>query len=153
MGWQWLFFSFAGRINRAKYWLAVLIYVVAMVTMTFAVTMGMGLGWIGRIGGIVVGLVALIVYIALIVSSLAVGAKRLHDRDRSGWWLLVFYVLPNVLSVILNEISTASGAPEIVGFFGLIPLGIWIWAFVELGCLAGTNGPNKYGPDPLGQKL
>ena len=36
--------------------------------------------------------VALIAYIPLIVSGLAVGIKRLHDRDKSGWWLLLFYL-------------------------------------------------------------
>jgi uncharacterized membrane protein YhaH (DUF805 family) len=33
--------------------------------------------------------------------------------------------------------------------FSLASLAISIWAFVELGCLRGTAGPNKYGPDPL----
>jgi uncharacterized membrane protein YhaH (DUF805 family) len=149
MHWQWLLFGFEGRINRAKYWLAVLIYVVGMVVIAFALAVGLNLGWSGGIGGVAIGLIIVIFYITLIVSGIAVGAKRLHDRGRSGLWLLVFYLLPSVLSVIADEIGAASGSQEISDLFGLIPLGIWIWAFVELGCLPGTAGPNKYGPDPL----
>jgi uncharacterized membrane protein YhaH (DUF805 family) len=153
MRWQWLFFSFQGRINRAKYWLAVLIYVAGMVFIAFVLAEGLNLGWSGGTGGLVVGLTIFILYFVLVVSGLAVGAKRLHDRGRSGWWLLVFYLLPSVLSVISDAIGGASGSQAIGGLFSLIPFGIWIWAFVELGCLPGTAGPNKYGPNPLEQKL
>src|ERR1035438_8242932 len=51
--------------------------------------------------------------------SLAVTVKPFHDRDKSGWWV----------------------------FISMIPLLGWIWTFVELGLLRGTNGPNRYGPD------
>jgi uncharacterized membrane protein YhaH (DUF805 family) len=153
MGWQWLFFSFQGRINRAKYWLAVLIYVAGMVFIASVLAEGLNLGWSGGSGGLVVGLTIFILYFVLVVSGLAVGAKRLHDRGRSGWWLFVFYFLPSLLSVISDAIGGASGSQAIGGLFGLIPIGIWIWAFVELACLPGTAGPNKYGPNPLEQKL
>jgi hypothetical protein len=39
-----------------------------------------------------------ILYIPLIWIGLAIGAKRLHDRDKSAWWLLVFYAAPGILS-------------------------------------------------------
>ncbi|MFL6831331.1 MAG: DUF805 domain-containing protein [Xanthobacteraceae bacterium] len=86
-----------------------------------------------------------ILYIPLIWIGLAIGAKRLHDRDKSAWWLLVFYAAPGIL-------STAGNRLEDVGFIILhvISFAISVWAFVELGCLRGTPGPNRYGPDPLG---
>ena len=34
-------------------------------------------------------------------------------------------------------------------FLGLAAFAVGVWAFVELGCLRGTIGPNRYGPDPL----
>jgi uncharacterized membrane protein YhaH (DUF805 family) len=71
-----------------------------------------------------------------------VGIKRLHDRDKSGWWLLVFYVLPGVLNTIGE--SLAAG-----WIFSLASFAVSIWALVELGFLRGTAGPNRYGPDPL----
>ena len=42
--------------------------------------------------------IILLLYIPLIWIGLALGAKRLHDRDKSAWWLLVFYALPTILS-------------------------------------------------------
>jgi uncharacterized membrane protein YhaH (DUF805 family) len=45
--------------------------------------------------------------------------RRLHDLDRTGWWLLIVFTI-----------------------IGVIVLLIW-------DCIKGTNGPNRYGPDPL----
>ena len=56
-----------------------------------------------------------------LVPSLAMNLKRCHDRGRSGWFILV----------------------------NLIPIAGGIWYFIEIACLRGTVGPNKYGPDPL----
>ncbi|MEJ8570898.1 DUF805 domain-containing protein [Microbaculum marinum] len=62
-----------------------------------------------------------IVSLILIYPSLAVATKRWHDRDKSGWWTLII----------------------------LIPVVGIIWYIVVLGFLRGTDGPNRYGPDPL----
>jgi uncharacterized membrane protein YhaH (DUF805 family) len=78
--------------------------------------------------------------------GLAVVTKRLHDRDKSAWWLILFYFAPP----ILQGIGRRSGAAGFVLI--LIGLGIGIWAFVEIGCLRGTAGLNSYGPDPLPPK-
>lgn len=63
----------------------------------------------------------LLLYIPLIYVSIAIQCKRWHDRGKSGWWILI----------------------------NLIPYIGGIWAFVEVGCLRGTVGPNQFGPDPL----
>src|SRR5262245_40233143 len=39
------------------------------------------------------------------VSGLAIGAKRLHDRDRSGWWILLFYAVPAALWIIAGKMN------------------------------------------------
>jgi uncharacterized membrane protein YhaH (DUF805 family) len=54
--------------------------------------------------------------------SLAMYTKRWHDRDKSGWWTLII----------------------------LVPIIGSIWLLVELGFLRGTDGPNRFGDDPLG---
>jgi uncharacterized membrane protein YhaH (DUF805 family) len=76
------------------------------------------------------------------ISGVAVGTKRLHDRDKSGWWLVLFYPVPPML----NGLGKMTGVPLI---FGLASLAVSIWALVELGFLRGTSGPNEYGSDPL----
>jgi uncharacterized membrane protein YhaH (DUF805 family) len=130
-----LLFSFNGRINRAKYWIAFLIWMIA-----WCVALGVMFG--SSLFYLAIGLMVVIGILAL-VSGIAVGIKRLHDRDKSGWWLLVFYLLP----AILQQVGPHAGP---IGFvFSIAGFAISVWMIVELGCLRGTIGPNKYGPDPL----
>jgi uncharacterized membrane protein YhaH (DUF805 family) len=147
-----LLFGYQGRINRAKYWTAVLIYFgigILMVAVGF-IMFGNSLLSIGEDAdeGVVAGLVSkgigfllilLVVYIPVVISGIFVGIKRLHDRDKSGWWLLVFYLLPAVLG----------GLADTSFIFSLASFAVSIWGLVELGFLRGTVGPNQYGPDPL----
>jgi uncharacterized membrane protein YhaH (DUF805 family) len=151
MDWTTLLFSFNGRINRAKYWLAVLIYMV--VWTAFFVIIFVWLGglnvdnlWSFAGKGLLIWLVGLILLILGTWSGFAVGVKRLHDRDKSGWWILLFWLGPSMLG------GGQTMTPDLGGGFilSLAATAIAIWAFVELGCLPGTPGPNQYGPDPLG---
>jgi uncharacterized membrane protein YhaH (DUF805 family) len=143
-----LFMSFSGRINRAKFWLGVVILTVINFVISFAVALLMGNSTVGTI---ITGIIGILIFIA----SLAVGAKRCHDRAKSGWLLLLFYVVPGILMVIAAVMglygavggSTSSGL--VAAVLGIAAFAICIWAFVELGCLRGTIGPNQYGPDPL----
>jgi uncharacterized membrane protein YhaH (DUF805 family) len=151
MDWTTLLFSFNGRINRGKYWLAVLIYMVVWTVFIAAIFM-----WIGKLnldnlfsiagGALLFWLIGFILFIAGAWSGFAVGVKRLHDRDKSGWWILLFWLGPGILG------GWPSAAPDLGGglILSLAATAIAIWAFVELGCLPGTPGPNQYGPDPLG---
>jgi len=153
-------FSFRGRINRAKYWLAAVFWVVVDVIVfgVLAVMLGNRLLALGSEPsgadivrailsfGLGVVLVCLIVLVPMFVSWLAVGIKRLHDRDQSGWWIVLFYFGPAVASGLAQ--NSDSGGVALV--LGLVSLGISIWAIVVLGFLRGTRGPNQYGPDPLG---
>ena len=151
-----LLFTFTGRINRAKYWLALVIYLaITVVLIAIGLIMfGNSLLAIGdeETDELVVGLlsrgigftlIVLVVYIPMVISGFMVGIKRLHDRDKSGWWLLVFYVLPGVLSTIGDSLATGGL------IFAVASFAVSIWALVELGLLRGTGGPNRYGPDPL----
>lgn len=94
-----------------------------------------GIGTVNRIDVefLVVNLACLL---PLVVSLTAVGIKRLHDRDKSGWWLLPMYLVPVVFYVSPVMTMVAGWA-------------VLIWPVVEFGFLRGTRGSNKYGPDPL----
>jgi uncharacterized membrane protein YhaH (DUF805 family) len=137
-----LLFSFQGRLNRKPYWMTVIATMVAIIVLLlFALILIREHRF--EFAGLTLVLLV-ILYIPLIWIGLAIGAKRLHDRDKSAWWLLVFYAAPGIL-------SSAGNRMEDVGFIILhiISFAISVWAFVELGCLRGTAGPNRYGPDPL----
>lgn len=114
MDWAYLFTSFDGRINRQPFWVATLVLWVASMVVSIVAGMIFGAGLLGS-------LIQFAVALAVLVPSLAVAAKRWHDRDKSGWWSLILFV-------------------PFLGF---------VWYVVELGFLPGTPGPNRFGPDPL----
>jgi uncharacterized membrane protein YhaH (DUF805 family) len=133
-----VWFGFSGRLNRAKLWLVGLINCAIIVAgAIFAYLTDSNIAWAGFA----------LVYLALAISGLAITIKRLHDRDKSGWWALLFLVAPSVISGIGAASGQIGGAVT-----GLVSFGISIWALVELGCLRGTVGPNQFGPDPLAGK-
>ena len=134
-----LLFSFEGRINRGKFWLAVLAYVIISIVLALLLIIPI-LGW----------LLAGVGYIGMIVSGIFVAIKRLHDRNKPGWWVAIFYVIPMLLSGVSAYMTYEAGEQTSVAMLiSLIGLAISLWAFVELGCLRGTVGPNQYGPDPI----
>jgi uncharacterized membrane protein YhaH (DUF805 family) len=147
MDWGKLLFSFQGRINRAKYWLAILLYVLVSILAGI-------IGYASDSEGLATTLSSAVSLVTFI-SGILVGIKRLHDRDKSGWWLMLFYIAPGVLlgigavTTLLGFADESAGAGMTGLVFSLAGLAIVIWAFVELGCLRGTVGSNKYGPDPL----
>jgi uncharacterized membrane protein YhaH (DUF805 family) len=158
-----ILFSFSGRINRAKWWLSILIIAI------FNIVVGYVLQNLPQ-GASIIGF---IVWLIGLWMSLAIGAKRLHDLNRSGAWLVLFIGGPLLLLVIFfgfagmsvgtalltggdgQELSPEAIAQIIsqVGGIGLIIGVLWlalaIWALIWFGCLRGTVGPNQYGPDPL----
>jgi uncharacterized membrane protein YhaH (DUF805 family) len=139
-------FGASGRISRAKYWRSVLIYIGAgMMTAVILFTAA----------GIAAPLLVIMVVIVLIpwlLWGFSFTTRRLHDRDKSAWWLVVFYLLPGGLGKFAGSIwfSQAAGlAPNYI--MTLASFVLTIWGFVEIGCLRGTAGSNTYGPDPLSQ--
>jgi uncharacterized membrane protein YhaH (DUF805 family) len=146
------FFSFSGRLGRARYWLALL---VTMLVWTAGMFVALILrGAIGADTGLTVA--AVTGFGAFAFGSLigiAAGVKRLHDRGKSGWWLLPFYGVPGFLYGFFSITMLDGLDPIIIYASGvaapLVLSGMTAWAVVELGCLKGTTGPNAYGPDPL----
>ncbi len=106
---SWL--SLSGRITRKVYWLHYMLPITAVGLLGEIISMAARLG-----SGL-----STVITIACLVPQLAASVKRLHDRNHSGWFLLV----------------------------GMIPLIGWIWFFIEVGCMRGTLGPNRYGEDSL----
>jgi uncharacterized membrane protein YhaH (DUF805 family) len=131
-----LLFSFHGRINRGIYWQTTILVLVIYTGLVFVAFM------IGALPSAVAAMVVLFIPLGWI--GLANGAKRLHDRDKSGWWLLVLYVVPPCLRVIGHRLDT-----PLTYLVYLPSFAISLWAIIELGFLRGTDGPNEYGPDPL----
>jgi uncharacterized membrane protein YhaH (DUF805 family) len=115
MHWRQFLFLFTGRISRLQYW-----GFVAVITPAWLIA-----AIVDSKNGyeFLRGPFAVCVIFLLLWPSLAVQAKRWHDRDMSAWWILIHFI-------------------PLVG-----PIG----ALIVNGFLRGTNGRNKYGPDPLEQ--
>ena len=82
--------------------------------------------------------------VLLVWIVLAAAVRRLHDRDRSGWWLLLFVAAPWAL-VGLGTIDRHGPGEALADAVALV---LAAWGVVELVVRAGTVGPNRHGPDP-----
>jgi len=148
---QKILFSFEGRIGRRTYWLAILGVVVAVQVFTFGPFLINSEEW----AVLIAALTSQFIWLLSLWPMLAVGSKRLHDRNKNGWWLLAFWLLPVVLCVagfgivFFNDPRTGrSGDFSTGSILILASLPPALWGIVELGIRPGTRGANLYGADP-----
>jgi uncharacterized membrane protein YhaH (DUF805 family) len=113
MDFKKFYFSAEGRANRKQFWLWLVlpVFVVSIILAMIDASMGnldpqSGFGLLSGIWTLIILIPSILVYI-----------KRFHDRDKSGWWVLI----------------------------GLVPIVGPIWLLIELGFLRGTTGPNRFG--------
>ena len=123
--------TFSGRASRSEYWWFTLFFWLLLIVVG-AVAGGIA-GAAGAFNGneatgmAIVFIPIGLVYLGMLLPLISVGVRRLHDRDMSGWWFLGVVV---------------AGQIPFVGFIASI-------AFLVITCLKGTDGPNRFGPDPL----
>ena len=79
---------------------------------------------------------------------LATSIKRLHDRDKSGWWMVPLFAVPD----LYNHFSDLLPDSYFMLIPGVIMLVLMIWGVVELYFLRGTKWTNRFGPNPLGKE-
>ncbi len=135
MDWKNLYLSFEGRINRQPFWLGLLAMTVVVWILEFIIFSLFGGSAMMSIdannpdaaaamrtamSGMIVPFC--ILFLVFLWPALAIYTKRWHDRDKSGWWSLIMFV-------------------PIIGA---------LWLSIECGFLRGTDGPNRFGNDPLG---
>jgi uncharacterized membrane protein YhaH (DUF805 family) len=162
--------QFSGRSRRKEYWMFVLFTVLVnlgFVALMFAAggasifaamsspdptTMMTGAGLVGIIYGL-----SLLFSLAILIPGLAVHVRRLHDTDRSGWWLLTPIVpyfgilIFSVGSVYLVDGGLGENAAFSLGIGVLLCSLAWMVLSIVLlvfMCLDGTSGPNRFGADP-----
>jgi uncharacterized membrane protein YhaH (DUF805 family) len=130
--------EFSGRSRRLEFWMFALFTIICYLVV-FAISSALGFSFTNVVassaGGSVAfygsffsgnGILFVILWAALLLPTIAVSVRRLHDRDMSGWWYLPVIALAWV--------------PLIGGLIGL--------AFLVVTLLRGTPGPNRFGPDP-----
>jgi uncharacterized membrane protein YhaH (DUF805 family) len=135
MGYMFLplkrFFDFSGRSRRKEFWLwwlfVVIVFIVAAI---LDVQLGLGGstssssefgdGSVSASASFHGGILTIVWWLITIIPGLAVTVRRLHDDDKSGWFILL-------------------GLIPLVGFY-----------LLYLYVIPGTTGPNRFGPDPKG---
>lgn len=111
--------QFTGRAQRSEYWCVYLLLIalypiVVVLNVAVMYTIGHNI-----YGGVVFVLLMLVSFLLMLVPSISVFVRRLHDIGHSGWWALTAFI----------------------PFVGFIP---WIY----VGLQDSQPGPNQYGPSP-----
>ncbi|MDB5439403.1 MAG: hypothetical protein JWM33_1830 [Caulobacteraceae bacterium] len=119
--------DFEGRARRKEYWLFYLFYMLVVVGFLIGTGVLTGLSMAladdaARGGGILLTILTVgfvLFCLASLIPQIAVGVRRLHDTNRSGWWMLI----------------------SLVPFGGIVLLVFFV--------MEGTRGANRFGPDPI----
>ena len=98
---------FSARSQRKEYWMFILVHFIILVLLNLGAGSDVGVALLG------------IYSLATLIPVLAVNVRRLHDTDRSGWWLFI----------------------QLVPILGTIVLLVFL-------ATDGTKGDNRFGPDP-----
>jgi uncharacterized membrane protein YhaH (DUF805 family) len=154
--WRQYLFGFSGRLNRRRYWLFIPVslgYVLvgfALAIPYMLIEHPTGDHPLSPLGMLTIGMFGIVVA-AFIVSTFSIYVQRLHDRNKSAWWLVPFVLFPNVMQVFLDHRDDLIEKipPILAAVLVIAAAALALWAFVELGLLRGTVGANRYGPDPL----
>ncbi len=110
--------DFQGRARRAEYWMFVVFQILVYIAVAIVGMIVSGGDTNSTAASALMGLVSL----GLLIPSIAVTVRRLHDTNRTGWWI----------------------------FISLIPVIGGLWLLV-LTVLDGTPATNRFGPDPKGR--
>jgi len=176
MDWTWYLFRFDGRINRALLWQALLIVallaaLLGMIDQAIHVASGetsfkyslefdfdFGLDDLFRAVDpraypLLPSADRPTLMLKVLGTSLffwiylATAIKRLHDRDRSGWWIIPFVFMPGLFSQFSDLLPDSHWTLAL----GLTASTLWLWGLVEMFVVRGTSGHNRFGPDPLAE--
>lgn len=111
--------DFQGRSRRSEYWWPQLFFILVYIALIVVIGVASILGSVGQILAGIASLAYFVFALAVLIPSLAVVFRRLHDLDKSAWWILI----------------------GIIPLIGSLVLLYWF-------CQPGTAGSNQYGPDP-----
>jgi len=139
MDWNYLFNSFAGRISRRTFWIAITVLTVAELFGHLVAEQIEG----DRLSAIV--------DLAFTYPEFAVAVKRGHDRNTPVWLLASFFAAGALLDLLTVLQLTGTGdQPNLLSILIALPFTVLGLALlVELGFRKGMSGPNQHGPDPL----
>jgi uncharacterized membrane protein YhaH (DUF805 family) len=166
MGWMMMplkrYADFSGRSRRMEFWMwqlgkflvSCVIWIVFFALAGTALMSGDPRQLLAAGGAIMtVWFLAVVFGLAILVPDIAVAVRRLHDIDRTGWWLLaplgpyLITIVAGMLAASSPDMVSAAGILVIVSMVAVLALALVLLVFYFL---EGTRGPNRFGPDPKG---
>lgn len=137
-----LFFDFKDRAARAEWWLIIIGVEIVLWIVTWAAS---------ALLGEPLRSFDLARNVLAAVLTLAVTIRRLHDREKSAWWCVVFTVIPTLLMLptMMADDPYSMSNMMLSAVLMLVGAPLSLWGLVELGFQRGTRGDNRFGPDPI----
>ena len=124
------FAAFGGRGERAEFWYWVVFYLLAIFVLTIVDII---------VVGVSTGPFSTFATAALLLPTVAAMSRRLHDTDRTAWWI-VLPAAPLIIVILIASpiLAVLAVAAALVGFVILL----------MMASAPGTAGPNRFGPEP-----
>lgn len=138
--------DFNGRARRMEFGMYLLIsFLLGILISVLGITV-MGVIWLNYLANLL-----------LLVPSVAVYVRRLHDLNMSGWWIIPFYIMPTIYFYGMLMFYGIALGTNLVQFYEVA--GVWFIMYVALSCVSfafliylifkeGDRYPNQYGDDP-----
>jgi uncharacterized membrane protein YhaH (DUF805 family) len=170
--------DFSGRSRRMEYWMwqVFKLIVGCVFLILFLVLFGSAFASFGQTkdpneliaagaGVVLLSMAYMIFVLAIFIPDIAVTIRRLHDSNRSGWWILG-PIIPYFGGLILAGVTAGAGAGMqpgdevgtglvatggIIGLVAVLIALVMALVLIVFMFLDGTPGPNRFGPDPKGR--
>lgn len=137
------YITFSGRASRSEYWYFVLFVFLVSIALSVLDVALFGSGFDDDVSPL-----SSLFSLAVLLPMLAVTWRRLHDTDRSGWWIGGYVLVGMGLGFFIGFVAATSGSLEQIAaagaFLGLAMLAYYIMLIVFF-CQRGTPGPNRFG--------
>lgn len=128
--------GFDGRARRKEFWMFTLVNMI--VIMVFSIIMAVAQEAVAQEAWTILFVLYLFYWIAVLLPSVAVTVRRLHDINKSGWWIVIYGLAAMLLSVAMKSNTPVWWVLSIIGLI----------LFLAMLCTKGDQGDNEYGPDP-----
>jgi uncharacterized membrane protein YhaH (DUF805 family) len=132
-----MFDVFKGRIGRGRYWRLTGLCALALMVALYSVVMTVNQTSASpvNIPATVVAIAGVLLFFLACVASLGIGVWRLHDREKSGFWIFLYYPVPVILALLAIDPEGQRIALDYVA------LAILVGATIDLGILKGRPPP------------